>query len=76
MQRFQEMIENAKNSEDIQQALGELKEIGDTIRNMGNQFEEQWGHFRAQHGMQDSVGGFGQQNDNPTSNQPGFGGGQ
>jgi hypothetical protein len=75
-QRFQEMIENAKDSEDLQQALGGLKEIGETLRNMANQFEERWSDYRAQHGIEDSMGGFGQQNDGISSNQPGFKGGQ
>ena len=51
MTRFQEMIENAKGTEDIE----DLEEIGELIRDMGNNFEECMDRHRARHG-QDGMG--------------------
>lgn len=60
MARFQEMIENAKGTEDFEDALEDLKEIGELIRNMGNNFEEEFGRHRAPHGQEGTWGGNGQ----------------
>lgn len=60
MARFQEMIQNAEGTEDIEDVLGDLEEIGRLIREMDQNFTQQMGHYRAQHGQTGSTGGYGQ----------------
>ena len=76
MARFQEMIENAKEAEDIEEAIEAVKEIGELIRTMGNQFEEEFGRHRARHGQEATWSGNGQQGGTFGSEFPGFGGGR
>jgi hypothetical protein len=64
MARFQEMIENAKETEDID----DLGEIGRIIRGMDQNLNQEMGHHRAQYGQTGSSGGFGQE-----QNGSGFG---
>ena len=56
MARFEEMIENAQQTDDINNALGNLQEIGNTIRGMDSILTHEMGQFRAMHGQ----GGSGQ----------------
>lgn len=49
MARFLEMIENAKEVKDIEEAVKVAKVIRELIRIMGNNFEEEFGRQRAQH---------------------------
>ena len=63
MSRFQEMIENAKQNEDIEDAIDDLEEIGRFAHQFDGSFNEQMGQFRAQHG----------QNGGPGSGQQGSG---
>jgi hypothetical protein len=51
MNRFQEMIENAQGAENIQDAIKDLQEVGQTIRGMDSAFTQAFGHHRAQHGF-------------------------
>ena len=76
MGRFQEMIENAKGTEDIE----DLKEIGRTIREMDQNLTEEVSQYRARHGQsatgsgyEQNAGGYGASS---KSDQPGFRGGQ
>ena len=76
MVRFQEMIENAKGIE----AIEDLKEIGRTIREMNDSLTEEVGQYRARHGQVATGSGYGQNDGghggSSGSGQPGFGGGQ
>jgi hypothetical protein len=76
MGRFQEMIENAKGTEDIE----DLEEIGRTIREMDESLTEEVGLYRARQGQEATVSGNGQpgrgHGGSSSSGQPGFGGGQ
>ena len=56
MARFEEMIENAQQTDDINNALGNLQEIGNTIRGMDSTLTHEMGQFRTMHGQ----GGSGQ----------------
>ena len=89
MARFQEMIENAKGTEDIEDVLEDLEEIGRLIREMDGNLTQEMGHHRAQHGQQATGSGFGQEGSgsgygqnggsyggSSGSGQMGFGGGQ
>ena len=58
--RFQEMIQNAEGTEEIQNALEDLEEIGRMIREMDQNLTQEMGHYRAQHGQTGSMGGYGQ----------------
>jgi tetratricopeptide (TPR) repeat protein len=58
--RFQEMIQNAEGTEEIQNALEELEEIGRMIREMDQNLTQEMGHYRAQHGQTGSMGVYGQ----------------
>jgi hypothetical protein len=60
MARFQEMIQNAEGTEEIQNALEDLEEIGKMIREMDQNLTQEMGHYRAQHGQTGSMGGYGQ----------------
>jgi len=72
MTRFREMIENAKGTEDIE----DLEEIGELIREMGNNFEEGMDRHRARHG-QDGIGSsYGLPGGSSGFGQMGFGSGQ
>ncbi|MFC1487677.1 hypothetical protein ACFLRN_08340, partial [Thermoproteota archaeon] len=76
MGRFQEMIENAKGTENIE----DLEEIGRTIREMDQNLNEELGRHRARHGQEATGSGSGQPGagygGSSGSGQPGFGGGQ
>jgi hypothetical protein len=76
MARFQEMIENAQGSEDIE----DLEDIGRTIREMDQNLNEELGGYRARYGQQATDSGNGQMGPgyggNGGSGQSGFGGGQ
>ncbi|KON33076.1 hypothetical protein AC477_02055 [miscellaneous Crenarchaeota group-1 archaeon SG8-32-1] len=76
MARFQEMIENAKGSEDIE----DLEDIGRTIREMDQNLNEELGGYRARYGQKSTDSGNGQMGSgyggSSGSGQPGFGGGQ
>ena len=76
MGRFQEMIENAKGTEDIE----DLEEIGRTIREMDQNLNEEMGRYRARHGQSATGSGYGQDaggyGGSSNSGQPGFRGGQ
>jgi len=80
MTRFQEMIQNAEGTEDLEDVLEDLNEIGRTIREMDQGFTTEMGHYRAQHGHAESGSGFGQNmggyGGSGGSGQMGFGGGQ
>ncbi len=58
--RFQEMIQNAEGTEEIQNALEDLEEIGRMIREMDQNLTQEMGHHRAQHGQTGSMEGYGQ----------------
>jgi tetratricopeptide (TPR) repeat protein len=58
--RFQEMIRNAEGTEEIQNALEDLEEIGRMIREMDQNLTQEMGHYRAQHGQTGSMGAYGQ----------------
>ena len=60
MTRFQEMIQNAEGTEDFDDVLEDLKEIGRTIRQMDGNLTEEMDRHRAQHGQAESGSGFGQ----------------
>jgi hypothetical protein len=51
MARFEEMVEYAQQTGDINDALGNLQEIGNTIRNMDSNLTHEMGQFRAMHGQ-------------------------
>ena len=76
MARFQEMIENAKGTEDIE----DLEEIGRVIREMDQNLNEELGRHRARHGQEATGSGYGQNSGgyggSSGSGQPGYGGGQ
>ena len=88
MARFQEMIENAKGTEDLEDVLEDLEEIGRTIREMDGNLTEEIGHHRAGYGQQATGNGSGQEGGSGYgqnggsyggsggSGQMGFGGGQ
>lgn len=67
--QFQEMIQNAQESSDLEEVLDDLEEIGRIIREMESNFNQEMGRHRAQHGQsssgfggEENTGGFGQQN--------------
>jgi len=90
MARFQEMIENAKGIEDIEDVLEDLEEIGRTIREIDGGLTQEMGRHRAGHeqeeagsgsGQEGSSGGYGQSGGSGYggsggSGQTGYGGGQ
>ncbi len=61
MARFQEMIENAKGTEDLSDVLEDLDEIGRTIREMDGNLTYEVGQYRARHGQQAAGTGSGQE---------------
>jgi hypothetical protein len=61
MARFQETIQNAESIEDIEDALGDLEEIGRLIREMDQNLTQEMGRHRAQHGQAGSGSGLGQE---------------
>ena len=63
MARFQEMIENAKGTEDLEDVLEDLEEIGSLIREMDQNLTQEMGQHRAQHGQAGSDSGYGQNGD-------------
>lgn len=56
MNRFQEMIENARDSDDFEDALHDLDEIGRMIRGMDEAFAQEIGQHRARHGQSGGSG--------------------
>jgi predicted RNase H-like HicB family nuclease len=64
MARFQEMIQNAQGTEDVENALEDLQEIGKLIHEINQNFTQEMGHYRAQHGQTGSTGGYGQEVNN------------
>jgi len=89
MARFQEMIENAKGTEDIEDVLEDLEEIGRLIREMDEALTQEMGRHRAGYGQGATGSGFGQEGSgsgygqygegyggSDGSGQTGFGGGQ
>lgn len=61
MARFQEMIENAKGTENLDDVLADLEEIGRTIREMDRNLTYEVGQYRARHGQQTAGTGAGQE---------------
>ena len=59
MNRFQEMIENAQGSEDIEDAIQSLKDIGRMIRGMDQALTHEVNNQRAHHGQQEAASGSG-----------------
>jgi len=59
MSRFQEMIENAQGTDDIEDVLDDLEEIGRMIREMDGALTQEIGRHRAQPGF--GYGGMGPQ---------------
>ena len=59
--RFQEMIENAKGTEDLYDVLEDLEEIGRTIREMDGNLTYEVGQYRARRGQQAAGTGSGQE---------------
>ena len=76
MARFNEMIEQAKGTEDIE----DLEEIGRTIREMDRTLTEEMARHRARHGQEATGSGYGQNaggyGGNAGSGYAGPGGGQ
>ena len=76
--RFQEMIENAKGTEDLDDVLEDLDEIGRTIREMDGNLTYEVGQYRARHGQQGTGTGSGQEGSGSGSgygqNAGGYGG--
>jgi len=61
MNRFQQMIENAQGTDDIEEAVQDLNEIGSMIREMDGALTQEMGHHQAQHGQEEAIGsGYGQ----------------
>ncbi len=67
MARFEEMVENTQKTDNINDALGNLQEIGKTIRGMDSTLTHEMGQFRAMHGQ----GGSGQMQGNGDNGQYG-----
>ena len=61
MARFQEMIENARGTEDLDDVLEDLDEIGRTIREMDGNLTYEVGQYRARNGQQATGNGSGQE---------------
>ena len=61
MARFQEMIENAKGTEDLEDVLEDLEEIGRIIREMDGTLTQEMGRHRAGHGQGEAGSGSGQE---------------
>lgn len=59
MTRFQEMIENAQGTDDIDDAIDDLEEIGRLVRQMDSNLTQNMEQHRAQHGQ--NTGGAGQE---------------
>jgi len=60
MARFQEMIQNTQNGEDLEDVLDDLEDIGHLIRQMDQNLTQELQHHRAQHGQEGTDSGFGQ----------------
>ncbi|MCW4014985.1 MAG: hypothetical protein NWF06_01305 [Candidatus Bathyarchaeota archaeon] len=64
MNRFQEMLENAQDAEDIEDTIQCLNEIGNMIRGMDESLTQEVNNHRAHHGGQEettSGSGYGQE---------------
>jgi hypothetical protein len=61
MSRFQEMMENAQQTQDIQDAVDDLEEIGRFCREINGSFTQHMGQFHSQHGQNTDMSGYGQQ---------------
>lgn len=59
MNQYQELLEKAQNAENIEEAIENLKEIGQTIRKMDSAFIQEFGHFRGGQGYNMPGGGRG-----------------
>ena len=59
MNRFQEMIENAQGSEDVEDVLEDLEEIGRLIREMNGNLTQEMGRYREHYGQEATGSGFG-----------------
>lgn len=61
MNRYQEMLENAKGAEDIEEAIENLKELGQMIKNMDSAWTKDFGRFKGGQGqnMPGKGNGFG-----------------
>jgi tetratricopeptide (TPR) repeat protein len=61
MNRFQQMIENAQGTDDIEEAIQDLNEIGSMIREMDGALTQEMSQHQAQHGQEEASGsGYGQ----------------
>ena len=77
MARLQEMIQNAEGSTNINDAIADLEEIGNVIREMDQSLTQEMGCHRAQCGQTGLTGSFGQEEDSVGSfGQDGYGYGQ
>ena len=61
MARFQEMIQNAQGTEDLDDVLEDLEEIGRTIREIDGNLAQEMGQHGEQHGQQATGNGSGQE---------------
>ena len=59
--RYQEMLENAQGAEDIEEAIENLKELGQMIKNMDSAWTKDFGRFKGGQGqnMPGKGNGFG-----------------
>ena len=73
IQTRQNMTQNAQGKDNIQDTINDLREIGQTIREMDHALTQEIGHCRAQHGQTSTAenGGYGHENSNS-----GFGNGK
>lgn len=62
MTRFQEMIQNTENGEDLEDVFDDLEDIGYLIRQMDQNLTEEMYQYRAQNGQDGTDSGFGQTN--------------
>jgi hypothetical protein len=58
---IQQMIEKAQGTENIQDAIQDMEEIGRTIREMDQALTQEMGQYRGRHGQGETGSGFGQQ---------------
>jgi len=59
MNSFQQMIENAQGTEDIDETIQNLNEIGHMIRDMDEALTQEVSQYRARHGQQSTTSGSG-----------------
>jgi hypothetical protein len=75
MARFQEMIQNVEGTENVEDVLDDLEEIGRLIREMDQNLTQEMGHYRAQYGRSESGSGLGQESSGSGYGQEGSGSG-